>query len=206
MFGFLKKALGARFFSLSLFNELHHAGEGGILGAFRYGQLQTAALVERSSEEGAANVLGHRHGFAGEARFIDMTGTLDHRTINGHMLAGTKHDNVTGIEFFNAHECGCAIAFQQRLVRSQLEKRVDSALCALQCVALEDIRETKQEQQQGALERLTDYTCADRGQNHKHIHVQSAATQGSHCRTHTLLTTEEVSATIEDPCGHSRFA
>ena len=206
MLGLLEEPLRAGFFGLCLFDELHHAGQRGILGAFGDGKLQAAALVQGACENLASRGFGDRHRFAGEAGLIDVAGALDHHAIHRHMLAGAEKNDVADGEFLDFHEFVPAGALHEGFVGAELQERVDRLLRPLESVALKDIRETEEEQQQRPLERLTDDSRADGGENHEDIDIKHALAQRGNGGTNTLLTTKNVGSGVEEPCRDRIFA
>ena len=122
MLGLLEETLGAGFFGLGLFDELHHAGERGILGALADGKLQAAALIEGSGENLASRGFGDRHRLAGEAGFVDVARSLDHRAIDRHMLAGTQDHDVADGEFLDFHKLVAAGTLHEGLIRPEFQE------------------------------------------------------------------------------------
>ena len=205
MLRLLEKPLRAGLLGLRLLDELNHARERGILRALADGKFQAAALIERAGKNRIADGLGDRHRLASETGFIDMARALHHGSIHRHMLARPQHHYIADIQFLDANHLRAAIALHQRLVRPQLQQRVDGPLRALQRVALQDIRKRKKKQQQRALEGLPDNPSTDRSQNHQHIDIKHAAPQRGDRRAHPLLTAENISSRIERQ-GRNRAA
>ena len=49
---------------------------------------EAAGLVERAGDDLRARLLGDRHGFAGDHRFVERGAAFDHHAIDRHLLAG----------------------------------------------------------------------------------------------------------------------
>ena len=201
-----EEPLGAGFLGLRLFDELHHPRQRGILGPLGDGKLEAAALVESSCEDLASRGFGDRHRFAGEAGFIDVARSFDDHSIDWHMLTGAQDDDIADGEFLDFHEHIAAGAFHHRLVGPELEEGVDRLLGSLEGIALEDIREAEEKQQQRALKGLADYPCANRGQNHEHIDIQHTPAERGDGGTDSLLAAEKVGSRVKNPCCDGAFS
>ncbi len=101
--------------------------------------------VERTAHNFRAHGLGHRHRLTGDHAFVDIGGTLHHRAIDRHLLAGADQHDVAQGDLLKGHFDGLTTALHARGPRLQPHQPLDR----LRGTALGPRLERAPEQDQG---------------------------------------------------------
>ena len=109
-------------------DHLHDLRQHGVAADFFRAHDEAAAAVERSGDHVGALLLGHRHRFAGDHRFIDRGPAFDQHAIDRNLFAGTNAQPVAGRNGLERHIFIAAVILDApRGLGRQLDKRADRA-------------------------------------------------------------------------------
>ena len=85
-----------------------------------------AGLIERARDDLGARLLAHRHGFAGDERFVDGRAAIENRAVDRHFLARPHAQAVANEDRVEAHFLVAAVvADTPRGLWREVEQRLD---------------------------------------------------------------------------------
>ena len=145
--------------------------------SLRDADLQSAGLIDRSGEDGIADVLRDRHRLAGDRCLIDGAAAFDDHAVERDALARPHDEHVADDEFLHRQQHGFAIAPRERFLRAQFHQRFDRPARAVDRVGLQHVREREEEEQHRALERCIDHRAPSAAR------TISRSTSIVHCRS-----------------------
>ncbi len=119
------QALDRRLGRLRIFHQADDARQRALRADRDYAHQQQAFCVDGAAGHLVAGLAWHRQAFAGDQRFIDVTGAIGHHAIGGDALTGSHHDHIAHTHFMNGQVDILAAATHPRRFRPQLLQRAD---------------------------------------------------------------------------------
>ncbi len=134
--------------------------------------------VEGAGEHLVARQPGHRHQLAGDRGLVDLARSRHQHRVRADALAGTHAHHVADVQVGRVDDLLGAVGTDAGgPFGSQVEQGVHGVGGPGGRDGLQRSRGGEDDDQQGAVEDLTDAGGAERGDDHQQVHVQDAATQ-----------------------------
>jgi hypothetical protein len=121
--------------------------------------------------------------------------TLAHPAIDGDLLPRQDLDDVSGLDFVDAHLDQFAVPVHASRRRRQVEQLLDRTAGTLDGVAFQQLGDPEQERDAPRLHELADRQRTDDGHRHQEVHVEADDPR----RPQPLG--EEIEAPYEGRCG-----
>ncbi|GBE26057.1 hypothetical protein BMS3Bbin02_02350 [bacterium BMS3Bbin02] len=175
--------LGRRLARFGLGDQLHDAGQRGVIAACGHLRSDCAgSAVDRSCDDRGVNGLLHRSGLAGDQRFIEVGFTVDDHSVRRHACAGANQHDLARRELGGRHLGDGAVGrFDICGVRHELCERAKGARRLAYCAHLHPMAEQHDVDQSDELPEEVIAEFHDKGEQGEAIgHRDRKCDQGHH--------------------------
>jgi len=119
------QALHRRLRALCLADQTNDPGQQRLFADAGRPAMQDALAVGGRREHLVARRFADRHALAGQHRFVDAGGAVDHLAIDRHALAGAHHEDIARHQGIDGDLDPLTVALDARRLRLQLDQRFD---------------------------------------------------------------------------------